>query len=442
MSKIPHFVEEVVMKNIPFSIIVIIALFATLVFAEEENYPAMNKDTSGYDLQELINIALQNNPTVTALKFELQAADARIIQSGLWPNPEFSAETENFSGDLPGFNYTENTFSVTQPLLLGGKINLQRKLSEQELLILKYEYEAEKIALITEIEHAVYHILLTQKNLEYAMEARDTARTLFDFTKGKTKEEERADVSHEILSLQIELSQSEVEIVTVERNLEIAKESLSLLCGNPDISQGHIKGDLDRKFDVLEFKALKECILKNNFKVKAAEESENRAEIRLNIANADKIPDVDLGFGVRQFEEDNSYTFVAGLSVPLPLFDRNQGSIQEAQINKNKVEFDKKSLVNELSLLLNEFYGEYQTSLQLVTTYKNSILPSAQEYYDITVDKYEKGTLQYLDVLIAKRTLIQIKKQYTESLHTLQNSVANIENICSRHFHGPNADMF
>lgn len=435
------FVEEIVMKNVLFFIILIIALFSTAAFGNEE-LKKNNNDSAAYDLQNLINSALQNNPAITALRFELQAADARIKQSGLWPNPEFSAETENFSGDLPGFNYTENTFSVTQPLLLGGKITLQRKLSELERLILKYEYEAEKIALITEIEHAVYHILLVQKNLEYAKESRDTAKTLYDFTKGRVEKEGKADINHEILSLQIQLSQAELEIVTVERNLEIAQESLAILCGNPEVSLGHIKGDLDRKFDVPELNALKECILKNNFKVKAVEESENRADILLEIANADKIPDVDLGFGVRQFEEDNSYTFVAGLSVPLPLFDRNQGTIQEAQINKDKVEFDTKNLLNKLSLQLNEFYTEYQTSLQLVKAYHNSILPSAEEYYDITVNKYEKGLLEYLDVLIAKGTMIETKKQYTESLHALQISVANIENICSKHFHGPNADMF
>ena len=120
------------MKKMAISIIVIIALLSTLVFAEEENFAEVNKDNSGFDLQGIINIALQNNPALTALKLELQAADARIIQSGLWPNPVFAAESENFSGDLPGFNYTENTFSLTQPLLLGGKINLQKKLSEQE----------------------------------------------------------------------------------------------------------------------------------------------------------------------------------------------------------------------------------------------------------------------------------------------------------------------
>jgi cobalt-zinc-cadmium efflux system outer membrane protein len=162
----------------------------------------------------------------------------------------------------------------------------------------------------------------------------------------------------------------------------------------------------------------------------------------LNIAKADRIPDVDLGFGVRQFEEDNSYTFVAGLSVPLPLFNRNQGSIQEAAINKDKVVVDKKILLNELLIKLNEYYQEYNISLQQVASYKNSILPSTQEYYDLTVNSYEQGSLDYLDALVAERKLIETKKKYEAALHTLQNSVANLENLCSQHFHGINGEVF
>ena len=128
----PIFTEEIIMKNITFFLILFSTLFSTVAFSSEEDFRNNNSGSGTYALQELIDIALQNNPAITALGFELEAADARIKQSSLWPNPEFSAETENFSGDLPGFNYTENTFSLTQPLSLGGKINLQKKLSEQE----------------------------------------------------------------------------------------------------------------------------------------------------------------------------------------------------------------------------------------------------------------------------------------------------------------------
>ena len=81
-------------------------------------------------------------------------------------------------------------------------------------------------------------------------------------------------------------------------------------------------------------------------------------------------------------------------------------------------------------------------SLQQVASYKNSLLPGTQEYYDVAVNRYEKGSLPYLDVLVAERNLIEMKKKYTEALHMLQNSVANLEHLCSQHFHGMQGEVF
>lgn len=63
-------------------------------------------------------------------------------------------------------------------------------------------------------------------------------------------------------------------------------------------------------------------------------------------------------------------------------------------------------------------------------------------YFDLTVSRYEKGSLEYLDVLAAERKLIEIKKEYTEFLHKLQNSVAHLERLCSKHLHGSNGEVF
>jgi len=427
------------MKKLTFSFMVFLLFRATVAFTAEDNYAEINTD---YNLQELIAIAIENNPRLHAFKLELQAADARIMQSSLWPNPVFTAESENFSGDLPGFNYTENTFSFEQPLLLGRKIHLQKKLSEQEKRILEYHYEAEKIALIRDVEHGVYHVLVSQKVLEHTRGTQENARRLHDFIKKRIALKGAGESSVELLSAQIELSQAGLEITHAERDLEIAKNNLIIVCGGEDIFQRGVSGDLDRKFNIPEYSVLKDYILKNNFNIKSAEAYETRAAVLLEIAKSERIPDVDLGFGVRQFEEDNSYTFVAGLTVPLPLFNRNQGGIQEALINQGKVLVDRQILINDLLFQLNEHYKEYQISLQEVASYKNSLLASTQEYYDVTVNRYENGSLPYLDVLVAEKNLIETKKKYTEALHTLQNAVANLENLCSQHFHGINGEVF
>ena len=94
--------------------------------------------------RSIIDSVIKNNPELATLKLELDAAEARLKQEGLWDNPTFTAESENFSGDNPGFNRTENTFWLSQPFLLGGKRNFRKGIAQQELEIVRLSYEAKR----------------------------------------------------------------------------------------------------------------------------------------------------------------------------------------------------------------------------------------------------------------------------------------------------------
>jgi cobalt-zinc-cadmium efflux system outer membrane protein len=171
-------------------------------------------------------------------------------------------------------------------------------------------------------------------------------------------------------------------------------------------------------------------------------EQKKREAISLRLAKAERIPDLDLGFGVRQFADDDTYTFVTGLSFPLPLFNRNQGKIREAMDNIKKIEAEQNILTNHLLLQLGTCYKNYCNTLRQVTIDKNSGLPMAQEYFDLTMREYQKGIVDYLDVLNAERKLTETKKRYTEALHDLQVAVASLEKLCSKTFHDINGEAF
>lgn len=425
-------------KTCIFFIIVSALVLSSFVSAQDEDGLK-----EGYkvecDLQEAIDIALMKNPDLKAMALDLDAAEGRIKQAGLWSNPTFEAETENFSGDNPGFSRSENTFSITQPFLLGGKIKYQKNIAEKEKEILQLHYEAAKRDLILKVEEAVYEILLAQKNLAYATEAQKIAEHLYDVN---TKKAARKDSSPQRLSAEIEFSQTEIEVMNAEKSLEIARKNLTVLWGGAEILLGECKGDLDRKFNVPEYNELKKSLLENNPEMQAIALQEERGEFLLMSAKAERIPDVDLGFGVRRFEEDDTYSFVAGFSVPLPLFNRNQGSIQEALVNQKKVEVDGNAVKNRLLFELNEAYRTFETAVHQVEVFKNTILPKTESYFALTKESYNGGALEYLEVLEAERTLVETKKRYVESLKTLQASVAKLERLCSRHFHGSEGDMF
>jgi cobalt-zinc-cadmium efflux system outer membrane protein len=429
------------MRKCIFFIIFSVLSLSPFVFAQDRDV-LEGGYKNGCDLQKAIDIALKNNPELTAMALELDAAEARVKQAGLWSNPVFEAESEDFSGDNPGFSHTQNTFSITQPFLLGGKIKHRKSIAEKEKEILQLRYEATKTDLITKVKHVVYHILLEQKNLEFENEIRNNAKKLHDFIAKKAMVEDEDSIQFQLLSAEIELSQAELEVLNAKKDLEIAKRNLTILWGAPEILLAECKGSLDRKFNVPEYNELKKYLLENNPEIRAINLQQERGDFLLKSAKAERIPDVEVGFGYRRMEEDNTNTFVAGFSIPLPLFNRNQGSIQEALVNQKKVEVDGNVIRNRLLFELNEAYKTFQTAMHEANVLKDNILPRAQHYFAHAVKGYNEGALEYLEVLNGKRTLIETEKRYVKTLHVIQLSVASLERLCSRHLHGDEGEMF
>ena len=88
-------------------------------------------------LEEAVSLALQHNPLLAAGTQALSAADARVVQAGLLPNPELEIEVENFGGsaDLGGLEYAESTAVISQPILLGGKRSRRRAVAQTDYVV-------------------------------------------------------------------------------------------------------------------------------------------------------------------------------------------------------------------------------------------------------------------------------------------------------------------
>ncbi len=394
---------------------------------------------AGCDLQQAIDIAVQNNPELKAAALDLDAADANIRQAGLWANPTLEMESENFSGDNPGFSRAENTLAISQPFMLGGKIKHQKNIAAKEKEIVRLQHDLAKTDLIAQVEEAVYEILLAQKNATYAMEAREIAANLH---KASATKAGMQSASPQSLSAEIELSQAEIEVMEAEKALEIARNNLSALWGGAGMLTGECAGSLDREYSVPAYDEIKKRVLENNPEIKMISLQEEKSDCLLQAAKAERNPDVDLGLGVRRFEEDDNYAMVASLSVPLPLFNRNQGSIREALINRQKAEVDGNATTSRLLFELDEAYRTFEAARRQADIFKKSIVPKTERFFALNQKSYQGGALEHLELLEAQRKLVETNKNYLEVLKNLQNSVANLERLCATCLHGSKGEMF
>jgi cobalt-zinc-cadmium efflux system outer membrane protein len=156
------------------------------------------------------------------------------------------------------------------------------------------------------------------------------------------------------------------------------------------------------------------------------------AEESLALAKAARIPDVTLSAGISRFEEDGTYAGTVGLSMPLPLFDRNAGGIVSARHQTARAEHKQRAARILATAELVEAYNQLETARAEAVALKTELLPGAQKAFDSAQTGYREGKFGHLDVLDAQRTLSETKARYLDVLGAYHKAAADVERLTGK----------
>ena len=120
---------------------------------------------------------------------------------------------------------------------------------------------------------------------------------------------------------------------------------------------------------------------------------------------------------------------MAGLSIPLPLFNRIQGAVQEAAIRLNQSEWQERTGRIELQTMLSSQYKMLLAAYESLQSLKEEIIPQAQQAFETINKGYQQGKFGFLDVLDARRTLFSSREAYLQNLTDYQQIRAQIERL-------------
>ena len=155
--------------------------------------------------------------------------------------------------------------------------------------------------------------------------------------------------------------------------------------------------------------------------------SQRRAAI--DLAKSEGVPDVEIGAGWRHFNETDDTAFIAEFSIPLPIFNRNQGGVLEARYNLAKAKQERRSAEVRVKTTLAAAYQELAAAHSEATALKDEVLPAARQNFDAVEKAYRQGKVGYLEVLDSQRTLIDVQFQYLDALAAYHRGVAEIEGL-------------
>ncbi len=388
----------------------------------------IEEPTGDITLKQAISLVLMKNPELSAFLKEIEAWKGRVLQDGLLPNPEFEIEFENFlgSGEVHDFDSLESTVQIGQPIELGGKRPKRKTLSILRQNLAQWDYESKRLDVISEVTMAFVNVLAAQERLSITEEIVNLSEEVLKTVSERVKAGKVSPI--EETKARVELSTSRIELERAKSDLESARKGLSATWGNTQPTFKKAIGNLEAIEPPSPLQELYDLVKQNPDVARwSVEMKERRASLILE--EAQRMPDITVNGGVRHFNETDDHAFVAGVSVPLPIFNRNQGGILEARFRMNKAEKEKEAAEIRVRTMLAEAYQSLQTAFTTIKTLENDVLPGARSTFNAVVEGYKFGKFGYLDVLDAQKTLFEVKQRYVGTLADYHKSLIDIKRL-------------
>lgn len=282
-------------------------------------------------LAQALSQGTAQSPRIAQAKAQAQAAEARARQAGASPNPELSVEVENFAGTgvFQGFRGTETTVAVSQRFELGGKRGARVTIASAErdfAYLNQRRAEADLVRDIrlahAELRAAEDRAVLARENVLQASELARTARLLVDVGRDPPLHRLRAEAL---------LSEAQAEQARTFGELLAARRLLADLIGSFDPELSADVTIIDPVPDLLPSDTV-------TLDEKLATAECRVAQARIDAARSEGVPDVTVSGGVRRHNDGRDTAFVAGISIPLPVRNRNRGGIEAAQADAGACE--------------------------------------------------------------------------------------------------------
>jgi cobalt-zinc-cadmium efflux system outer membrane protein len=376
-------------------------------------------------------LALMQNPDLAAFAWEVRAGEARTLQAGLPPNPEVGVEVENVagSGDFQGVDGAEVTVGLSQVIELAGKRRKRTHVAALERDLAAWDYETARLDVLTQVAQAFVDVLRVQERLAVDADLVRLAEQIYRIVAERVKAGKVSPL--EATRARVALATSRIARQRVQRELTAAKDRLAATWGGTRATFERVTGDLETLNPIPSAAVVAQRIVQNPDIARWATAMARR-HAAVTLAEANRTPDPTLGAGVRYFnnvDEADAHALLLAVSVPLPVFDRNQGNILEARYQLARTEVERRAAAVRVQTALAETHAALSAAFSEASTLRDEVLPGAQQAFDAAREGYRQGKFQFLEVLDAQRTLFEARGQYVEALSTYHKAVAALERL-------------
>lgn len=392
----------------------------------------------GSSSSDLVRRALSANGELAAARLDITRARARLRQAGLRPNPtlDFEQTTGRLTGS-PG--ESETSVGVSLPLELGGQRGRRVELARAELEAAEAEVADRERRLSNEVRLLYAEALSALRELEITESLNDLDLQTTRVVQARVNEGDTAPLELNLLRAEVDRLRSRRALV--EGRLQAALLRLKFLAGVPAGEPLRLRESLSRPTAPALPQSLESAVeiaLRTRPDLRLARLNEEVAQAGFRLARAQAAPEVtaftrytlsrgsfdDTPVGVLR-DRDKLLTF--GVSVGLPVLNRNQGAKAEAAAAISQARARREFAESLVRSEVQTAYARYEAARSALFTFEQGVIARSEENIRVIRAAYELGEFRITDLIGEQRRLLDSQREFTEALAEQYRALADLE---------------
>ena len=371
---------------------------------------------------------LRKNLAVEAARLQVGVAEAERIGARLRPRPALTVSAENLrlSGETSANRLHEYGISVAQPIELGNRKGLRIEVADRTVSVSEARLTEVLRRQLFDLKRTYYESVLARMLLDIEQENRDNFEGLVKFN--TVRFEEGYIAEGDLIKVRLERTKFDFAVANAELALRRAKIRLLELIGERNFERA-VRVEISNRLQLpavdLNLMQLKETALVNRPEIKVAEAELALAGVSIKLERSRAKGEVTPYVGYKRVGVDN--TVLAGVTVPLPMGNRNQSGIARAEAEQRVSETNLSLVRNRTLAEVEAAYRAYETAREQVRAYEAGLLKQADESREIQLGAYQEGATELIALIEAQKTRTEVRANYYRAIFDYYTSIFQLE---------------
>ncbi|MBQ1560226.1 MULTISPECIES: TolC family protein [unclassified Caulobacter] len=377
-------------------------------------------------LDAAIMRAQTQSPLVTAAEASVKAAEGRARQADLMPNPEAGLQSENFAGSGPygRFGAAETTATISQRLELGGKRRTRAAAANAEVDAARIGFVIAKADLTQEVSVRYAEALAAQDRLALARETATRAEGLSKVA-GTLVEAGR---EPPLRALRAEAASREAAAAVIAAEAEAAAARRALVT---------LWGDAAETIELVRSPQPATPVMATIDPGETLDVRQARAQLETARAVIDREraagrPDLTVQAGVRRFEQTGDSAMIVGFTAPIPISNRNQGTVAAARADATAAEARERLALARSVRAVRDGEAALRAATARLEVLDSKVVPQAQTAVDLARGGFEAGKFSLLEVLDAQAALTTARTELIAARLDRAKALAALERAAAQ----------